>query len=97
MADPRAPRQSSDLNYFVCTLDQAARVKNAYSPKWPTVNDFIDQRAITSPTLPAFGFPVPLKDQEENPTEWGFAVHCEFLPAPQIEHQADPQVQHSMV
>lgn len=43
-----------ETNYFVCTLGQAARLKQVKSHK--TIPEFLDQQAAENPGLPAFGF-----------------------------------------
>lgn len=61
-----------DLNYFVCTLGQAAAINNGHSQPFKTINDFIDHQARQFPTRPAVGFPVPRKDGGE---QWGQTVY----------------------
>lgn len=61
-----------DLNYFVCTLGQAAALNNEHPQPFKTINDFIDHQARQFPTRPAVGFPVPQKNAGE---QWGQTVY----------------------
>lgn len=63
-----------DLNYFVCTLGQAATLNANRPHSFQTVNDFIDLQARQYPTRPAVGFPVPAKDKERD-SEWNFETY----------------------
>ena len=66
--------EDQDLNYFVCTLGQAAAI-NVQSPhSWTTVNELIDHLAREQPDRPAVGFPVPPKSTDLL-SEWGFNVY----------------------
>ena len=48
-----------DLNYFVCTLGQAA-ILNAHNPhESETVSDFVDSMADEHDSMPAIGVPIP--------------------------------------
>ena len=74
MGDAQRPGQVVDVNYFVCTLGQAAAL-NAETPhSFETVNEFIDHHAHQYPSRPAFGFPIPPKDKETG-GEWNYAVY----------------------
>ena len=61
-----------DLNYFVCTLGQAAAINNGYSQPFRTINDFIDHQARQFPNRPAVAFPIPQKNGGE---QWGQIVY----------------------
>ena len=66
--------QELDLNYFVCTLGQAAAL-NARNPhQWKTINSFIDFQAQRFPDSHAVGFPVP-PDGADGDSEWGFLTY----------------------
>ena len=52
-----------DLNYFTCTLGQAALLKHERS--YSTIPEFIDQQARNNPRLPAVGVYVPSRKPEE--------------------------------
>ena len=62
------------LNYFVCTLGEAAELKNEKSTTYTTVNDLVDRRAYLNPDLPALAFPLPGVDGEE----WGSQIYSKF-------------------
>lgn len=69
MAHVAQSTQEPELNYFVSTLGQAARI-NAQSPHvFKTVDDFIDFQARTIPQAPAVGFPIPPDSRNDGP-EW---------------------------
>lgn len=57
----------ADLNYFICTLGQAAAINETDPHAFHTINDFIDLQANRFPHSPAVGFPAP-KAESEN--EW---------------------------
>lgn len=59
----------ADLNYFVCTLGQAAEF-NQY--KGNTVNEFLDHQAQTHPLHLAVGFPIPSQEKRH----WDSVVYC---------------------
>lgn len=67
-----------DLNYFVCTLGQAAEFKTLKQQSWATVNDFIDHQASAHPDDPAVGFPIP-SDYKDSSARWRFAVYSTWL------------------
>ena len=62
----------TELNYFVCTLGQAAelKAKNPYEIK--TVNDFFALQAYHYPEEPAVGFPLPKTGG--NDRQWDYEV-----------------------
>ena len=61
-----------DLNYFVCTLGQAAAINKDQSQPFKTINDFIDHQARQFPSRPAVGFPIPRKNGDE---QWSQTVY----------------------
>ena len=63
-----------DVNYFVCTLGQAAALNAKKPHSFKTVNDFIDLQARQYPTRPAVGFPVPPKNKETD-DEWSSVTY----------------------
>ena len=48
---------AKDLNYFTCTLGQAAAWNEEHPHSFQTVNDLIDEQAERFPNHPAVGFP----------------------------------------
>jgi hypothetical protein len=46
-----------DLNYFTCTLDEAAELNSRKPHQYETINEFIDFQALHNGTLPAVAFP----------------------------------------
>ena len=58
-----------DVNYFVCTLGQAAALNAKKPHSFKTVNEFIDHQARQYSTRPAVGFPVPPKNKKTD-NEW---------------------------
>ncbi|KAI9844350.1 MAG: putative NRPS-like protein biosynthetic cluster [Sclerophora amabilis] len=48
-----------NLNYFICTLGQAAQINAREPHDFSTVNDFLDRQAQLIPNRPAVGFPKP--------------------------------------
>ena len=61
-----------DLNYFICTLGLAAAVNKDQAQPFKTINDFIDHQAQEFPNLPAVGFPIPRRNEDE---QWGQTVY----------------------
>jgi len=57
------------VNYFVCTLGQAAHLNDQPKP-YRTVSEFVIQQAQHHPQLPAVGFPIP----EQGPNGWFYKV-----------------------
>ncbi|KAI9884090.1 MAG: putative NRPS-like protein biosynthetic cluster [Watsoniomyces obsoletus] len=53
-----------DINYFVCTLGQAAVLNAADPPPRLTLHEYLDQQAARIPDLPAVGFTLPPKNKE---------------------------------
>lgn len=74
MTDAQLPVEVVDINYFVCTLGQAAASIAEKPRTYKTVNDFIDHQAREHPSRPAVGFPIPPKDKEPD-LEWNYAVY----------------------
>ena len=74
MPDAQLPRELLHVNYFVCTLGQAATLNAEKPHSFNNINDFIDLQARQSSIRPAVGFPVPSKDKETD-SEWNFAVY----------------------
>ncbi len=67
-----------ELNYFVCTLGQAA-ITNAENPHgFQTVNNFLDLQARLIPQNPAVGFPIPSKSRDGD-TQWQQRILSMFL------------------
>jgi hypothetical protein len=64
-----------DLNYFVCTLGQAAEAATARSKGAPTVNDLLDFKADHDASKLAVGFPVP-PEQTSDGEAWDFISFC---------------------
>jgi acyl-coenzyme A synthetase/AMP-(fatty) acid ligase len=57
-------------NYFVCTLGQAATLRNQPNP-YTTIPQFLSWQAKHHPYLPAVGFPIPKTQQDA----WDYKVH----------------------
>lgn len=74
MANAQLPGEPIDLNYFVCTLGQAAALIADKPHSFRTVNEFIDHQAREHPTSPAVGFPIPPKDRGTD-REWNYKVY----------------------
>ena len=62
----------ADLNYFVCTLGQAASIKAKNHRPFMQVNDFVDRQARYFPNHPAVGFPTRYPNGE-----WDFVIISE--------------------
>lgn len=63
-----------DLNYFVCTLGEAAIINNGNIQPSKTINDLIDHLARQFPYHPAVAFPIP---QENGGDQWGQKLYSE--------------------
>ncbi len=72
--DAQLPAETVDVNYFVCTLGQAAAFNIEKPHAFKTINGFIDLQAQQFPHRPAVGFPSPLKDKEKD-KGWNHAVY----------------------
>lgn len=68
---------TADVNYFVCTLGQAAALNADQPHPFKTVNEFIDYQAREHPSHPAIGFPIPPKDKETDKT-WDYGVYSKW-------------------
>ena len=67
----------AELNYFVCTLGQAAEL-NAKNPHdFKTVNDLLALQAHDHPDEPAVGFPLPTTGR--NDLQWDYEVLSTFV------------------
>ena len=66
--------EEPDLNYFVCTLGQAAALNTRNPHQWRNINSFIDFKAQKSPDSHAVGFPVPPAGTDGD-SEWGFLTY----------------------
>lgn len=72
--DAQLSREAVDVNYFLCTLDQAAKINAERPHSFKTVNEFIDHQTRKHPSRPAVGFPIPPKDKESD-NEWKYTVY----------------------
>lgn len=62
-----------DVNYFVCTLGEAATI-NAVSPQpFETVNEFLKYQSQRVPNHAAVGIPIP-SQLPDGPKEWDYTV-----------------------
>ena len=74
MPEEKLDGELLNINYFVCTLGQAATLNAKKSHSFKTANDFIDLQAQQCPTRPAVGFPVPPKDKDID-GEWNSVTY----------------------
>ena len=74
MTDAQRPGPMAEVNYFVCTLGQAAALNTGTPRSFKTINECIDHQAQQHPSRPALGFPIPPKDKETD-QEWTYAVY----------------------
>ena len=74
MPDVQLHGELLDVNYFVCTLGQAAALNEKQPHSFKTVNEFIDLQARQYPARPAVGFPVPPKNKETD-NEWNSVTY----------------------
>lgn len=72
-------QSTPDLNYFTCTLGQAAELNTVDQHSWKTINEFIDRQAQENPNRPAVGFPVPLNNKTQQ-SKWSFEVYSTWRP-----------------
>ena len=77
MTDVQLSIATANVNYFVCTLGQAAALNADQPHPFKTVNEFIDHQAREHPSHPAIGFPIPPKDKETDKT-WGYGVYSKW-------------------
>ena len=73
MAQNSLSNEEPELNYFVCTLGQAAVVNEQYPRGFKTVNNFLDHQARVIPQNPAVGFPAPSRLTDDG-TEWQYRI-----------------------
>lgn len=74
MIDAPLPIEMEHVNYFVCTLGQAAAFNAEKPHAFKTVNEFVDLQARRHPSRPAVGFPIPPKGRDKD-KEWEHAVY----------------------
>ena len=87
--DAHSPSEVPDINYFVCTLGQAAVLNVRRPHAFKTVNDFFDLQAQKHPTNPAVGFPVPSEDKGAD-KEWEYDVYSKQILGIHVEsHRAN--------
>jgi hypothetical protein len=63
---------ASSVNYFTCTLGQAAELNPRKLPKYHTINEFIDIQTEQCPDSPAVGFPIHANEDRS----WSFELFC---------------------
>ena len=67
-----------NLNYFVCTLGQAAVWNEKHPHAFGNINDLIDERAQENSNAPAVGFASPEgKAALQGPWEKGYSRYLE--------------------
>ena len=66
----------AELNYFVCTLGQAAELNTKNPHKFKTINDFLALQAHDYPDEPAVGFPLPTTGGTDQ--QWDYEVLSTF-------------------
>ena len=70
------PSEEDDsLNYFVCTLGQAAAINHGTPSPFKTVNEFIDDKSRSIADRPAVAFPLPRKGHDSD-LEWHYRIYC---------------------
>lgn len=69
---------SPEVNYFVCTLGQAASFNHRSPHSFRTVNGFLDAQAQAIPHSPAVGFPT-LTGHQKDEAEWDYLVLSAFV------------------
>lgn len=67
-----------EVNYFVCTLGQAASINHRHPHSFRTVNEFLDAQAQVIPHSPAVAFPT-VPGQQKDETEWDYLVLSAFM------------------
>ncbi len=72
----------ASLNYFTCTLGQAAELQGGIPRDFTTVTEFIDIQAQVHRDKPAVGFPLPAS---ENSGTRGYNLYCEFCCPRELE------------
>ena len=76
----------AEVNYFVCTLGQAAGINQKNPHSFQTISEFLDVQAQAVPHNPAVGFPT-LSGQQKGEAEWNHQVF-----SASIEFQSQPLV-----
>lgn len=66
--------EGSSLNYFACTLGQAAEQSLCNLSDFETINDFINHQAEKFPDFYAVGFPIP----SPNSNDWAYELLSKF-------------------
>ena len=82
-------QEDLDLNYFVCTLGEAAAINTNNPHSWRTVNDFIDYQAEKFPKHPAVGFPIP-SDGIDKDLGWGSVIYSMSVPRQRCPYSTNP-------
>lgn len=67
-----------DLNYFVATLGQAAKINEENPHTYRNVNQFLDEKAKLFGENVAVGWPVA----KDGKVGWGSEVFCRFCRSP---------------
>lgn len=75
--DMQLHEEQPDVNYFVCTLGQAASLNAEKPHSFKTINDFVDLQARQYPTRPAVGFPIPPKNKDAE-NEWNSVAYSKW-------------------
>lgn len=76
MAQPRDAKSSNgELNYFTCTLDQAAKLNETRPNPFPTIIHLLDKQALDLGHRPAVGLPY-----RESNGAWTWEVLSTSLP-----------------
>ena len=58
------------VNYFTCTLGQAAEINTGSPSSTKTISQFLKYQADKNPEIPAAAFPLPQEG------EWGYELFC---------------------
>ena len=74
MSTHESKLRGSPLNYFTCTLGQAAKQSLCGLTDLENINDFIDHQAEKFPNRHAVGFPIPSSSGEE----WKYRLLSKF-------------------
>lgn len=67
-----------EVNYFVCTLGQAASINHRKPHSFRTVHEFLDAQARATPHSPAVAFPT-VSGHQKNDAEWAHQVFSAFI------------------
>jgi hypothetical protein len=65
----------ASLNYFTCTLGEAAELMGNIPRDFETITEFIDVQAQIHRDKPAVGFPFPASENNETR---GYNLYCKF-------------------